>query len=309
MQLDPETHPGTAVKHALLLLFDTMRSNEHAVRSGIDPDGLHDFRVASRRSRVVLSRAKNILSDTMYKRCRKDLRWLAKTTNPSRDLDVWQAALVAYRSTLPPQHASELLPFEIDLRERQRKAYDRVRAALNSDRYRRFTIDYRALLTTSMTRRADLADSGRIADVVSTWIWAAYDRVLKRGRASGPIPSVKELHKLRLACKRLRYLMEVYESLFPEQKIAELIDTLQEFQTLLGDLHDSDLQRHDIEEFIRKTTMSDAVSAEASAVLNQFAEELENRVLATRAEFGQRFDAFARPSNEWRFRELFQPSR
>ncbi len=309
MQFDPESPPGAAVKHALLLLFDTMRSNEHAVRSGIDPDGLHDFRVASRRSRVVLSRAKNILSDEGFKRCRKDLRWLAKTTNPSRDLDVGLSALVAYRSTLPPQDADELLPFERDLLERQREAYDRIRAALDSGRYRWFTTDYRALLTTSATKRAEHVGSDRITDVASDWIWAAYQRVVRRGRASGSTPSIRELHKLRLACKRLRYLMEVYESLFPEQKIVGLIDTLQEFQTLLGDLHDSDLQRHDIEEFIGKTTASDAVSADATAVMNQFAEELASRVITIRAEFGQRFDAFARPSNEWRFRELFQPSR
>ena len=286
-----------------------MRSNEHVVRSGADPDGLHDFRVASRRSRVVLSRAKEVLPGEGFKRCRRDLRWLAKTTSRSRDLDVGLAALVTYRSALPPQDADELLPFERDLRERQRGAYDKVRAALDSDRYRCFTTDYWALLTTSTTKRAEHAGSGRIANVASAWIWAAYQRVLRRGRAFGPTPAIKELHKLRLACKRLRYLMEVYGSLFPEQKIAELIATLQGFQTLLGDLHDSDLQRGDIEEFIRKTTASDAVSAEATAVMNQLPEELENRVTATRAEFGQRFDAFARPSNEWRFRELFQPSR
>lgn len=307
MQLDPESPPGSAIRQALHPLFETMRSNEHAVRSG-DPDGLHDFRVASRRSRVVLSRAKKVLPGEGFRRCRKDLRWLARTTNQNRDLDVWQAALVAYRSTLPPQDADELLPFERDVDERQRRAYEKVCAALDSDRYRRFTTEYRALLTTPTTEGAEGPDSSRISDVASAWIWAAYRRVLKRGRASGPTPSVKELHKLRLVCKRLRYLMEVYESLFPKYKIAKLIETLQELQTLLGDLHDSDLQRHDIEEFIRKTTASDAVSADETAVMDRFAEELENRVITTRAEFGQRFDAFARPSNEWRFRELFQPN-
>jgi len=309
VELDPESPPGAAVKQVLLPLFDTMRNNEHAVRSGIDSDGLHDFRVASRRSRVVLSRAKKVLPVEGFTRCREDLRWLAKTTNQSRDLDVGLAALVAYRSTLPPQDAEQLLPFERDLRAGQRGAHDSVRTALESDRYQRFTADYRVLLTTSATKCAEHAGSGRIADVASAWILAAYQRILQRGRAFGPTVSIKELHKLRLACKRLRYLMEVYESLFPKQKMAELIDTLEEFQTLLGDLHDTDLLRHDIEEFIRKMTVSDAVSAEAIAIMNQFAEKLENRVITTRAEFGQRFDAFARPSNEWRFRELFQPSR
>ncbi|MEJ2153116.1 MAG: CHAD domain-containing protein, partial [Gemmatimonadota bacterium] len=118
VQLDPESLPGAAVRQALLPLFNAMRNNERAVRSGSDPDGLHDFRVASRRSRVVLSRAKKVLADPSFKRCRRDLRWLAKTTNRSRDLDVGLASLADYRSTLPLRDADELLPFEHHLRER-----------------------------------------------------------------------------------------------------------------------------------------------------------------------------------------------
>lgn len=298
VQLDPESLPGAAVRQALLPLFNAMRNNEPAVRSGSDPDGLHDFRVASRRSRVVLSRAKQVLADPSFKRCRRDLRWLAKTTNRSRDLDVGLAALAAYRSTLPLQDADELLPFEHHLRERRCRGHDEVRKAIDSSRYARFTTEYETLLTAPTTE-----GTGRdtISDFASGWIWAAYRRVLRRGRTCGPTPTVKEFHKLRLACKRLRYLMEVYESLYAGEKIAELIETLQEFQTLLGDLHDADVQRREMESFARTTT------ALANPVADAFVGDLEARIAAIRTEFGQRFDAFARPSNEWRFGELFQP--
>ncbi len=298
VQLDPESLPGAAVKQALLPLFNAMRNNEQAVRSGTDPDGLHDFRVASRRSRVVLSRAKKVLADPGVKPCRRDLRWLAKTTNRSRDLDVGLESLATYRSTLSRRDADELMPFERHLHERRRRGHDKVCNAIDSERYARFTTEYGTLLTTPTIEQTG---RGAIIDFASGWIWAAYRRVLRRGRACGPIPSVKELHKLRLACKRLRYLMEVYESLYAGEKIAELIETLQEFQTLLGDLHDADVQRREMEEFMRTTT------APANPVLNAFVGDLADRIGAIRTEFGQRFDAFARPSNEWRFRELFQP--
>lgn len=300
VQLDPESPPGAAVKQALLPLFNTMRDNEQAVQSGTDPDGLHDFRVASRRSRVILARAKKVVTGPGFKRCRRDLRWLAKTTNRSRDLDVGLASLAAYRSTLPPRDADELLPFERDLRERRRRGHDKVRNTLDGGRYRRFTTEYGTILTTPTSERVS---SGTIADFASAWIWTAYRRVLRKGRMFGPTPSVKQLHKLRLACKRLRYLIEVYESLYAGEKIAELIDTLQDFQTLLGDLHDADVQRREMERFIRATT------APATPVVYGFVGELGDRIVVIRTEFGQRFDAFARPSNEWRFRELFQPNR
>ncbi len=276
-----------------------MRNNEQAVRSGTDPDGLHDFRVASRRSRVVLSRAKKILTDPSFKRCRQDLRWLAKTTNRSRDLDVGLASLATYRSTLSHQDADELLPFERDLSAHRGRAHDRVRDAIDSSRYASFANEYETLITTPTTEQTG---SGTIVDFASAWTWAAYRRVLRRGQACGPTPSVKELHKLRLACKRLRYLIEVYQSLYAGAKIAELIDTLQEFQTLLGDLHDADVQRREMEEFIRTTT------APATPAVNAFFGDLGDRITVIRTEFGQRFDAFARPSNERHFGELFQPN-
>lgn len=277
-----------------------MRAHEQAVRLGTDPDGLHDFRVASRRSRVVLARAKKVLNDPAFKRCRNDLRWLAKTTNRSRDLDVGLASLAAYRSTLPGRDADELLSFEHDLCDRRRSAHDKVRNALGSDRYERFITEYDTLLTTPVKGRAS---SGTIADFASTWIWAAYHRVLGKGRAGGPTPSIKELHKLRLACKRLRYLIEVYESLYVREKIAGVIDTLQELQTLLGDLHDADVQRREMERFMRTTTTP------ATPVLNVFVGVLGERIVEFRTDFGRRFDAFARPSNEWCFRELFRARR
>lgn len=297
VQLDPESPPGAAVKQALLPLFNAMRNNEQAVRSGSDPDGLHDFRVASRRSRVVLARAKEVLTDPGFKRSREDLRWLTETTNRSRDLDVGLMSLAAYRSTLPVGDADALLLFERDLGKQRRRAHDKVRHAIDSNRYARFTTEYGTLLTTPTLEQTG---SGTIIDSASAWIWAAYRRVLRRGRACGPTPSVRELHKLRLACKRLRYLIEVYESLYEGEKVAELIDRLQAFQTLLGDLHDADVQRREMEGFIRTTTAS------ATPVVNAFVGELGNRIVMIRTEFGQRFDTFARPSNEWRFEELFQ---
>lgn len=299
VQLDPESPPGAAVKRALLPLFNAMRNNEQAVRSGTDPDGLHDFRVASRRSRVVLARAKEVLADPGFSRCREDLRWLTETTNRSRDLDVGLMSLAAYRSTLPAGDADALLLFERDLGEHRRRAHDEVRHAIDGSRYARFTTQYGTLLTRPTPEQKG---PGTIIDSASAWIWEAYRRVLRRGRGCGPAPSVKELHKLRLACKRLRYLIEVYESLYEGEKVAEVIDTLQGFQTLLGDLHDADVQRREVEEFIRTTT------APSTPVVNALVGKLGDRIVTIRTEFGRRFDAFARPSNEWRFGELFQPN-
>ncbi len=52
--------------------------------------------------------------------------------------------------------------------------------------------------------------------------------------------SVRELHNLRIAAKRLRYTFEVFEEFFPEAS-HPIVDELQQLQDELGELHDSDV--------------------------------------------------------------------
>jgi hypothetical protein len=52
--------------------------------------------------------------------------------------------------------------------------------------------------------------------------------------------SVKELHNLRIAAKRLRYTLEVFEDFLPED-CKPVVKELQQLQDELGELHDSDV--------------------------------------------------------------------
>ena len=51
---------------------------------------------------------------------------------------------------------------------------------------------------------------------------------------------VRELHDLRIAAKRLRYTLEVFEDVLPEA-CAPIIKELEQIQEELGNLHDSDV--------------------------------------------------------------------
>lgn len=52
---------------------------------------------------------------------------------------------------------------------------------------------------------------------------------------------VTELHDMRIACKRLRYLLEIFDVAF-RSDMAPHIETVRELQDLLGDIHDCDVQ-------------------------------------------------------------------
>lgn len=60
---------------------------------------------------------------------------------------------------------------------------------------------------------------------------------------------VRELHDMRIACKRLRYLLEIFEVAFPGD-LTWAIEQVRELQDLLGDIHDRDVQVPMLEEHL-----------------------------------------------------------
>jgi CHAD domain-containing protein len=53
--------------------------------------------------------------------------------------------------------------------------------------------------------------------------------------------NVTELHDMRIACKRLRYLLEIFSCAFTTD-LAPFLDEVKGLQDLLGEIHDRDVQ-------------------------------------------------------------------
>jgi CHAD domain-containing protein len=53
--------------------------------------------------------------------------------------------------------------------------------------------------------------------------------------------NVTELHDMRIACKRLRYLLEIFSCAF-RADLAPFLDEVKGLQDLLGEIHDRDVQ-------------------------------------------------------------------
>lgn len=53
--------------------------------------------------------------------------------------------------------------------------------------------------------------------------------------------NITELHDMRIACKRLRYLLEIFAVAFTED-LEPIIEQMKDLQDILGDIHDCDVQ-------------------------------------------------------------------
>jgi hypothetical protein len=71
---------------------------------------------------------------------------------------------------------------------------------------------------------------------------------------------VRELHDMRIACKRLRYLLEIFEIAFPAD-LGPFIDQIKDLQDLLGEVHDRDVQVPMLHDHLERLAERDAAAA------------------------------------------------
>lgn len=314
LSLDPAQRADEAVRTIFRSLLQTMEANEDGLRQDLDSEFLHDFRVAGRRTRSALSQIKGVLPATVVGRFGAGFKWLGGATGPTRDLDVYLLKIPGYRAELPPAVRQDLEPLAAFLAARQRTAHRRLVAALDSQRYRElirswseFLGDAGPLQPAAETPETAPPNAGRpILEVASERIWKVYRKVLKEGRAITPESPTEDLHQVRIRCKKLRYLLEFFRSLYEEQVIEPLIKRLKLLQDNLGDFNDFQVQQDSLKEFAEQMVKSRKVPAATLMAMGRLVEHLEAGQARERRRFHECFDRFAAKDNRRRFRRLFR---
>jgi CHAD domain-containing protein len=95
----------------------------------------------------------------------------------------------------------------------------------------------------------------RILAVRIDEVWAYAPHVTQPGR-------IRELHDMRIAFKRLRYLLEIFQVGFPAD-LEPFIDEVKAMQDLLGDIHDRDVQVPMLHDHLERMAERDAAAARA----------------------------------------------
>ena len=82
-------------------------------------------------------------------------------------------------------------------------------------------------------------------------------------RAADP-DAVAALHDMRIAAKRLRYILEIAHPCFGEYA-RTAVKRIKELQDLLGEIHDCDVQSEELEVFLRDLIAEDALALALAA--------------------------------------------
>jgi CHAD domain-containing protein len=224
---DPPAHkrPIERIQHLLAVQLRELEAHDPGVRLGHDPEELHRFRVATRRTRAIV-RATKPLFGTALAGLAVELKWLAAMLGPVRDLDVLLERLRAEAALLDDEReAAEALvaSFESERHERRQE----LLTALRSPRYT-------ALLTTFADAIAALAaheNDGKLKPLAATQL----KKLRKTASELDEEPADDQLHNLRIRAKRARYTAELVGS----KRVEQYVDALKELQDVVGEHQDA----------------------------------------------------------------------
>jgi CHAD domain-containing protein len=307
--LAPDERADVAVASILKRLAAVMEANLPGTIADIDPEFVHDYRVAVRRSRAVMRELKRVFPPEQLARFRVELRWLQQITGPARDLDVYVLDFDELRSGLAEPVRSDLEPLLRVLRDRRTVAHRDMVWALRSDRALELRAQWPAFLRELVLLSAeDRPDATRpIGELSGERIVKVYRRMVKMGNAIDDSTPAESLHELRKQGKELRYLLELFGvPLHSSDVVKPLVRALKSLQDTLGRHQDREVQIATLRSF-RDDVATLPGGPAALMAMGVLIEHLGEDERAARAEFAERFAVFASKPQRALVRETFSP--
>jgi len=216
----------------------------------LDPEFLHDLRVATRRARFALKLFSSIVSPEPCEKLRKELGWIARTLGKVRDLDVFLQNLKGQFKKI--ETAQEVEQYLLENLGSQRKTdLKKLVAALKSKRYGRILNHLRNFFSTPEVSQINqdqvLSETVYLA---SEFIKKAGTKIQKFVKSKNETFSAEEIHKIRIAFKGLRYTCEFFSDLLGEP-VKKMIDSFVEFQDCLGSHQDAVVAMKNLHDIIQ----------------------------------------------------------
>ncbi|MFH2135059.1 MAG: CHAD domain-containing protein [Pseudomonadota bacterium] len=232
----PKLQSSQSIGSALQTLISSCLSHVQANVAGalmkVDEEYLHQVRVGLRRLRVVLSVTRRIHPGTELDDLYRQVSELCIALGRSRDWDVFVTQTLAPICTRLPEH--EGLRALLGTCERMRnKQHAGMESSLASRDFQRLLLRFGAWM------HEDRADRSQPA--LEKFVRKILEKRSKQVLATGSVLSIddpKQFHALRIACKKLRYSLEMFGSLLPLNKYKAYVSKLAVLQDILGTMND-----------------------------------------------------------------------
>jgi CHAD domain-containing protein len=234
---------------------------------------VHDLRIETRRLLAMLDLLRALRFDAEVRKPRKALKRRLDAFDDLRDTHVCLALLKPLRRELPEARAFDPL-----WRRRERQLIARLRRKIKATKQARLQKRLKALekMLLGATTKARRSAGPMLARTALRETFARVLALRRRIRRH----DTRTIHRTRVAFKRFRYLCELLQPLLPGLT-REQLERLRMFQTLMGDIQDSEVLLAAVAAAIDDEQVSPGTGQQLRALLQRRRRDLIDHFLAT----------------------------
>ena len=231
----PNAPAKDVIRYALAESVAALLHHDPLLRTGRDPEAVHQARVATRKLRSNLRTFGPLLDPEWTEPLRSELGWLAMGLGAVRDREVLLERLRERTKSLPAndQRSAESLLhlLEVEIDELRKK----LMADLDSQRY----VDLLEQLVAAAHSPATLPEAEQPAtSALPALATTPWKRLRSAVRQLPETPTDPELHRIRILAKRARYAAEAVAPVAGPGAVA-FAKAAAKLQTILGEHQDS----------------------------------------------------------------------
>jgi CHAD domain-containing protein len=234
--VDDHASVKTVLRAALAAEVAKLITHDAGVRTGDDPEDIHQARVATRRLRSHLRTFRPVIDEKWARTLRDELKWLGGLLGAVRDAEVLKERLAGKIERLPEVDRPPARRLLRSLTAQRKKARDSLLAGMRSDRYPEL-LD--RLVAAAREPALETVDGGRDArEVLLDLVRRPWRHLADAVDDLPDEPPDADLHAVRIRAKRARYAIEVVAPVFgkPARLLAKAITGVQD---VLGEHQDA----------------------------------------------------------------------
>lgn len=306
LSLSPQSPALTATQEILSNLYNHLKINEPYLAQDLDTEFLHDFRVSIRRARSAISQIKGVFNEDQTLLLKNRLAALGKLSNELRDLDVYLLKEDEYKGLVPDSLKKDIEPLFTYLQEKRKTAFHHFIHSIQSKQYQDILQDWQNAI---QKKENEIGGENADLDILllaRKRIYKIYRKIIRSGSEILKDSQDEYLHSLRIECKKLRYLLEFFNSLFPGQEVDYLIKKLKKLQNNLGDFNDLDVQKIYLEQIALEIPIDNPPQRKTILAIGALVVVLDRKQQQVKNEFSQVFIEFADKQNQDLFKKLIK---
>tara|TARA_B100001123_G_scaffold448785_1_gene611350 strand:+ start:4620 stop:5114 length:495 start_codon:yes stop_codon:yes gene_type:complete len=139
-----------------------------------------------------------------------------------------------------------------------------------------------------------------VSTLARKYIRRQYRKILKFGQQFTASMPASDLHELRIMCKKLRYLLEFFATIFPRNEMKQVVKQLKGLQDCLGKFNDLSVQQNQLGVYLEE--MKENVSLEIGTSIGGLVTALYSTQESCKADCLAAFDKFRNPATMQCFR-------